>query len=109
MRFYEMLRDVLDIGVNFLKNKYSSEAYKIYDKLREKGLIINLKPFHYRGSLLKHLYIYDCKAYYSIEKARAQLGFEPKFKFDNGMTLVKQWLIHTSQVNKRFTVQPIDV
>lgn len=100
LQLYWLVRKMFDLGYNYLRPKYGEDIFFTYSRLRERKQIPNLKAFLQKGSLLETLGVFSRPAYYSIEKAKRKLGFEPKYNFDSGMALVRQWLLHTSQVEQ---------
>jgi len=100
LKIYEILKKILNPFLKFLKLKFGDDILRLYYQMREKGTIPNLKTFLQKGSLLEDAYIYNCPSYYSIKKAKKKLGFQPNYKIDRGLKLVKQWLIHISQISK---------
>jgi predicted dehydrogenase/nucleoside-diphosphate-sugar epimerase len=97
LQLYHLTRMVFDIGFNRLRSRYGNKMFFTYSHLRERQQMPNLKGFLQRGSLLKALDIYSRSTYYSIEKAKSKLHFEPRYSFNDGMLLVKQWLRHSSR------------
>lgn len=97
LQFYRAVRKMFDVGYNYLRPKYGNEMFFTYSRLRETGRLPNLKAFLQKGSLLDGLDVFSRPAYYSIEKAKRNLGFEPRYNFEAGMELVNQWLRPTSR------------
>ena len=100
LQFYWAVRKIFDLGYNYLRPKYGDEMFFTYSRLRESGRLPNVKAFLQKGSLLDALHVYSRPSFYSIDKARRQLGFEPQYNLDRGMLLVSQWLNHLSQVKQ---------
>lgn len=100
LHLYRIVRKIFDLVYNYLQPKYGNDIFFTYSRLRESGRLPNIKAFLQKGSLLEALDVFNRPAFYSIEKAKRKLGFEPKHNFDRGMMLVKQWLHHTSQIRE---------
>jgi predicted dehydrogenase/nucleoside-diphosphate-sugar epimerase len=97
LRLYRLLRKVFDVAYNYYRPKYGRDMLFTYNWLRERRQIPNLKALLQKGSLLETLDIFSRPAYYSIEKAKRELGFEPGYTFDRGMELMRQYLLHMSR------------
>lgn len=97
LRTYGLLRKAFDLLYNRVQPKYGNDVFITYSRLRERKHIPNLKSLLQKGSLMDALPVYSRQAYYSIDKAKARLDFEPKYNFDKGMEMLRQWLLHTSQ------------
>jgi predicted dehydrogenase/nucleoside-diphosphate-sugar epimerase len=96
LRCYYIVRRVFDQIFNYLRPKYGTEMFSTYIQLRERKRIPNVKGLLQRGSLLAAVDVFGRQTAYSITKARQQLGFEPRYTFDSGMQLIKEWLRRSS-------------
>jgi len=96
LRAYYLLKKTLNIPINLLKLRFGNNIFSLYNKMREKGIMPNLKSLLRKGSLLEETYIYNCSSYYSINKAKNKLGFSPQYNIDRGLELIKKWLVHSS-------------
>jgi predicted dehydrogenase/nucleoside-diphosphate-sugar epimerase len=99
VRAYWLLRRLFDAVFNRIGPRSRSDMLFTYGHLRERGRLPNLKAVLQRGSLLVSEDIFARPAYYSIEKARRQLGFEPRHDFSRGLGLVKAWLDGASRAS----------
>jgi predicted dehydrogenase/nucleoside-diphosphate-sugar epimerase len=98
LKCYQLARRIFDLGYSRLKPKYGGEVFFKYSQLREGRRLPNLKGFLQRGSLLQAIDVFGRTAFYATEKARRELGFQPRYDFRSGMALVREWLLHTSLV-----------
>lgn len=91
LRLYRLARQCWDLVFDPLMPRYGGDMVFRYKTLRERGRMPNLRALLQRGSLLKALDVFSRRAYYSIEKAKRELGFVPKYDFERGMAMVKAW------------------
>ncbi|MCE5335316.1 MAG: NAD-dependent epimerase/dehydratase family protein [Desulfobacteraceae bacterium] len=91
-----LIKPVLD----FLKNRYKEELLEVYERLRKRGLMPNMKAFMQKGNLLAESGTYASAAFFPIEKARRCLGFEPRTSYAEGLEILRHWLVHISLIEK---------
>ncbi len=98
--FYREAKRLLKPVLDSLKNRYGEELLGIYERLRRRGLAPDLKAFMQKGSLLDESGTYASAAFFSIEKAKRELDFQPRTTFAEGLAILRQWLVHISVIER---------
>lgn len=91
LKFYSLVQRTWDGLSKRVDTQQVVDLKYKYKTMRERSWLPNVQALIKRGGLLMAEEVFSRKAHYSIDKARQQLGYQPRYSFERSLELIGRW------------------